>query len=333
MGMPGREYNAENSYRYGFNGKEKDKETSKTTTYDYGFRIYSPALGKFLSIDPLTQKYAELSPYQFASNTPIQAVDLDGAESMFGWSIGLTPKQTAAAAYSWNKHNNKIVNGTASGVKKSVIKTWSFITSDVWKASTWKNAGLFIEEAIFDISTVKLAPSPNIDAKAQDFKDNVLNGDAYSRSEYFSELGTDILTGIVTDKGVSKLSHFAKINVRTNLAKSWGIATDYINFEKAVSTQTLNGGKTLYQYRIPGTDKGNYFVESLDITPEQVGLKSSDYSEVYKVTLAQDAKVLKSTHKKNATYWRDKSQKTEGGGEQIYNAEIKNTATFEKIEK
>ena len=38
-------------YRYGFNGKEFDKEVSGTTTYDYGFRIYSPALGRFLSVD------------------------------------------------------------------------------------------------------------------------------------------------------------------------------------------------------------------------------------------------------------------------------------------
>ncbi len=35
---------------------------------------------KFLSEDPLTKKYPELTPYQFASNTPIMAIDLDGLE-------------------------------------------------------------------------------------------------------------------------------------------------------------------------------------------------------------------------------------------------------------
>jgi len=29
----------------------------------------------------LTSSYPELTPYQFASNTPIQAIDLDGLES------------------------------------------------------------------------------------------------------------------------------------------------------------------------------------------------------------------------------------------------------------
>lgn len=47
---------------------------------DYGFRIYDPRIAKFLSVDPLTRSYPELTPYQFASNTPIWAIDIDGGE-------------------------------------------------------------------------------------------------------------------------------------------------------------------------------------------------------------------------------------------------------------
>ena len=79
MLMPDRTYSSP-SYRYGFNGKEKDDETYGVggSSYDYGFRIYNSRLGRFLSVDPITAKYPELTPYQFASNTPIQAIDLDG---------------------------------------------------------------------------------------------------------------------------------------------------------------------------------------------------------------------------------------------------------------
>ena len=79
---------AEGGYRYGFNGKELDNEVSGSgNQYDYGFRIYNPRLGKFLSKDPLFKNYAMLTPYQFASNTPIQAIDLDGLEAIqvTGW--------------------------------------------------------------------------------------------------------------------------------------------------------------------------------------------------------------------------------------------------------
>ena len=77
MAMPSRTYNTE-GYRYGFNGKENDSEWAKQ---DYGMRISDPRIARFLSIDPLTIKYPFYTPYQFASNTPIMAIDVDGMES------------------------------------------------------------------------------------------------------------------------------------------------------------------------------------------------------------------------------------------------------------
>lgn len=79
--MPERRYSNSNQYRYGFNGKEIDSEAKGNgAQYDYGFRIYDPRISKFLSVDPLTQSYPWYTPYQFAGNTPIQAIDLDGLE-------------------------------------------------------------------------------------------------------------------------------------------------------------------------------------------------------------------------------------------------------------
>ena len=80
--MPGRHIVALSGSegRYGFNGKEKDDDIQGQTVYDYGFRIYNPALGKFLSVDPLTTFYPWYSPYHFAGNNPIHNIDLDGLE-------------------------------------------------------------------------------------------------------------------------------------------------------------------------------------------------------------------------------------------------------------
>jgi RHS repeat-associated protein len=64
-------------YRYGFNGKEDDDEWSKQ---DYGFRIYDGRIGRFLSVDPLTKDFPWYTPYQYAGNSPIYAIDLDGLE-------------------------------------------------------------------------------------------------------------------------------------------------------------------------------------------------------------------------------------------------------------
>jgi RHS repeat-associated protein len=84
--MGGRTFTDE-GYRYGFNGKEKDGNGEfGDTSYDYGFRIYNPRIGRFLSVDPLTKSYPMLTPYQFASNTPIMAIDLDGLEMIYYWT-------------------------------------------------------------------------------------------------------------------------------------------------------------------------------------------------------------------------------------------------------
>ena len=80
MLQPGRSVSS-GSYRYGFNGKENDNEVKGDgNQQDYGMRIYDPRLGRFLSVDPLTESYPELTPYQFASNAPVNSVDLDGLE-------------------------------------------------------------------------------------------------------------------------------------------------------------------------------------------------------------------------------------------------------------
>ena len=85
MLMPGRKYSVANTkYRYGFNGKGNDNDVKgEGNQQDYGLRIYDPRLGRFLSVDPITKNYPMLSPYQFASNTPIQAIDLDGLEAFY----------------------------------------------------------------------------------------------------------------------------------------------------------------------------------------------------------------------------------------------------------
>jgi RHS repeat-associated protein len=84
--MPGRKYNPQ-GYRYGFNGKENDRsgEWGLGLVQDYGFRLYNPGLGRFLSVDPLREKFPWNSTYAFAGNTPVQAIDLEGAE-VYGYA-------------------------------------------------------------------------------------------------------------------------------------------------------------------------------------------------------------------------------------------------------
>jgi|GEM_PF-6612556 len=74
-------HGSSDSYRYGFNGKEMDNEIKgEGNSYDYGMRTYDPRIGRFFSVDPLTDTFPWYTPYQFAGNSPIAAIDLDGEE-------------------------------------------------------------------------------------------------------------------------------------------------------------------------------------------------------------------------------------------------------------
>jgi RHS repeat-associated protein len=64
-------------YRYGFNGKEKDFETS-SDYYDFGARIYDGRLGRWLSLDPLMSEFPHFSSYSYCANIPILLVDFIG---------------------------------------------------------------------------------------------------------------------------------------------------------------------------------------------------------------------------------------------------------------
>lgn len=71
-------------YRYGFQGQEKDDEikNGKGNSYAFDRRIHDPRIGRFLTIDPLTSKYASYSPYIFSGNRVIDSYDLDGAQPL-----------------------------------------------------------------------------------------------------------------------------------------------------------------------------------------------------------------------------------------------------------
>ncbi len=89
MIMPGRNFQS-TAYRYGFNGKENDNEVKgQGNQQDYGMRIYDPRVGRFLSVDPITKQYPELTPYQFSSNNPIAMIDVDGLEGIVYYNVEL----------------------------------------------------------------------------------------------------------------------------------------------------------------------------------------------------------------------------------------------------
>jgi RHS repeat-associated protein len=154
MMMPNRSYSATSGYRYGFNGKENDNEVKgEGNEQDYGMRIYDIRVGRFLSVDPISKKYPELTPYQFASNTPMQGVDLDGLEIYYttdGSVVGKVGTNTQVklinADYSTfvAKRNIELANSNNNFEKSWGMASLSTNSKDVGMSNEELNARSFM---------------------------------------------------------------------------------------------------------------------------------------------------------------------------------------------
>lgn len=89
--------------KYKFEGKELQDELG-LNMYDYGARNYDPALGRWMNVDPLAEKYPGVNPYVYCLGNPVRFVDLDGREP--------TPAEAARmAAHVYGDKKNGILTG------------------------------------------------------------------------------------------------------------------------------------------------------------------------------------------------------------------------------
>lgn len=97
------------SYKY--NGKELDTKGG-LNLYDYGARHYDPVLGRFMTVDPMAEKYYSVSPYAYCGNNPIMLVDVNGKE----WGIVLNANGTKTVTLAVNFNVDSSLNLTSSQI-------------------------------------------------------------------------------------------------------------------------------------------------------------------------------------------------------------------------
>ena len=146
MLVPNR-HGSSNSYRYGFQGQEKDDEIKgESNSLNYTFRMHDPRVGRFFATDPLEIDYPWNSPYAFSENRVIDGNEIEGLE--WGKAIKFAAKQGAkkfAKEFIQNQIKARLKSYLSKNWAKQLLKDAEG-AMDLLEDSWWETAIEFIPE-------------------------------------------------------------------------------------------------------------------------------------------------------------------------------------------
>jgi len=212
MVMPSRAWTVASGseYRFGFNGKESDSETyGDNNIYDYGFRIYNPRLGKFLSVDPLSSSYPYYTPYQYAGNKPIMSIDRDGLEDE---DVNSNTSETDP-------------NGTASSIPNPTVNN-SMLNSTSSPTATWTDNILTIAAGdltlTFNLSEIYVDKGSENPQEDEAFGESMKPAFEQKMTEFFNAISETDLEAEGYDKIEESIKNSGEITLMGTSA------TDYV---------------------------------------------------------------------------------------------------------
>ena len=129
------EHSSSEELPYKFNGKQFDDETG---LYYYGARYLNPMASIWYGVDPLAEKYIDVSAYLYCYGNPIKMIDSNGKETHVAlnkdgtYSVigGKLNEDRNIYIYSKDKYGRYTIRGKSIGITTSVT---SFYNSDKQK--------------------------------------------------------------------------------------------------------------------------------------------------------------------------------------------------------
>ena len=107
---------------YKYNAKELNRMHG-LDWYDYGARHYDAALARWMCMDPLTEKYYDVSPYTYCENNPVDRIDPDGKDwykdkdgtYQYSPNVHAQSDLQKGQQYLWSSHQFKTINYRSDG--------------------------------------------------------------------------------------------------------------------------------------------------------------------------------------------------------------------------
>jgi RHS repeat-associated protein len=245
---------------YKFTGYERDQESG----LDYAHaRYYNSDLGVFPTTDAMWYLSPDKTSYHYCENDPINRIDPDGNQSMFGWSQGLTQQQTEEAIQGWIKGSELAFRSTTPfediyGIFSGRDFDGNYYNR--WEAGGWVALGIVPElkglKFLRALKSFKVLnnfkASGKVFSKMDDFYKSVKNLAPGERVAKYKEVGEQVAKNNDWQKN-SKLSkkNGRDIYTSTDGSTHYSLDTQHGEFEVLDSR-----GKHQGSIRFDGT-KGN----------------------------------------------------------------------------
>ena len=150
-----------------YNGKELDRMHG-LDNYDYGARQYNPIVARWDRMDPLCEKYYNISPYAYCANNPINRIDPDGRD----WY-----QNNETQYYTWYNGNEEREGFTYLGGKGSVLGEFESIIDNILSGEGGLGIeSLYSEGFTFDIASNDKRGLIGSKERGWDFFDEFVNG-------------------------------------------------------------------------------------------------------------------------------------------------------------
>ena len=127
---------ATNRWRY--SGKEEQKAINSSLPFiDYGARMYDPTIARWMSVDPMAEKYYPLSPYGYCAGNPVRIIDPTGCIIRIFYKEGDATKYVV--------YSGKVEGKVSNDYVKSVIKAYHY------NKNNWRNSGYSGESPLAEL--------------------------------------------------------------------------------------------------------------------------------------------------------------------------------------
>ena len=162
--------------RYKYNGKELERLLA-LDWYDYGARWYDPVLARWHAVDPLAEKYPDISPYVYCNNNAVNAIDPDGRKIVI---VGDRQQRISVLGQLQKLTNDKL------GVRRSdgMVVILSRGTRNLDKELV--NGTRLVSELINHERSMDIRPSADNSREHDRYQMDALNGKGTDVSIYYN---------------------------------------------------------------------------------------------------------------------------------------------------